>query len=511
MGSSRQPVPDLVRVFGGETVSGLSEWQLLARYVERGDEVAFEAIVTRHAPVVLGVCRRMLGYSADVEDAFQATFLVLVRRARQLTPRDAIGPWLYGVAVRVAHRARSSAGRRRVESLEIEPAAADERTFEQRELARVLDEELARLPGKYRSPLVLCYLEGLTHEEAAARLGWPVGTVKGRLARARALLGAKLKRRGVAPTAGVLVTALERGAELTGDVGLVARTARTSLELASGSFAGRAVSSMIVSLAQGVLTAMFVEKIKIAAVAMLLVGATVSGVMVMARQGARKGGGDRQNDPRTVPAAASNSASETKVSRGVAGSFEGGAFPSDAEDEVPTDAKSRQILAKLEEPVSMPFANETPLDDVIKYIRTATTTKTFSGIPIYIDPQGLQVAEKTPTSPVRIDLEGVPLRVTLGLILAQLHLRYFVSEGILYITADSDETQDLPHGIAVRGASLLVKKLVKAERGELSLAEMKDLVEVMRSRSQLKAIAKEARATYDASKGYGGAGPLPKK
>ncbi len=97
--------PDLGRIFRGETVSGLSEWQLLERYLEQRDEVAFEALVSRHGPMVLGVCRRMLGDSADVDDAFQATFLVLVRRARQLGPRDAIGPWLYGVAARVALRA----------------------------------------------------------------------------------------------------------------------------------------------------------------------------------------------------------------------------------------------------------------------------------------------------------------------------------------------------------------------------------------------------------------------
>jgi DNA-directed RNA polymerase specialized sigma24 family protein len=92
--------PDLGRIFRGETVSGLSEWQLLERYLEQRDEVAFEALVSRHGPMVLGVCRRMLGDSADVDDAFQATFLALVRRARQLGPRDAIGPWLYGVAAR---------------------------------------------------------------------------------------------------------------------------------------------------------------------------------------------------------------------------------------------------------------------------------------------------------------------------------------------------------------------------------------------------------------------------
>src|SRR5437899_8511093 len=113
MGLQRLASPDLGRIFRGETVSGLSEWQLLERYLERRDEIAFEALVARHGPMVLNVCRRMLADQGEVEDAFQATFLVLVRRARQLGPRDAIGPWLHGVAARVALRARSEASRRR--------------------------------------------------------------------------------------------------------------------------------------------------------------------------------------------------------------------------------------------------------------------------------------------------------------------------------------------------------------------------------------------------------------
>ena len=107
MTSQRLAVPELGRVFDGGSITGLSEWQLLERYLERRDETAFEALVTRHGPMVLGVCRRALGLTPDADDAFQATFLVLVRRARDLGPRDAIGPWLYGVATRVAARARS--------------------------------------------------------------------------------------------------------------------------------------------------------------------------------------------------------------------------------------------------------------------------------------------------------------------------------------------------------------------------------------------------------------------
>src|SRR5271167_3076306 len=162
MGSHRLASPDLFRIFRGETVTGLSEWQLLERYLERRDEIAFEALVARHGPMVLSICRRMLADRGDVEDAFQATFLVLVRRARQLGPRDAIGPWLHGVAIRVALRARAEAARRRrFGTLDIEvPASVPDCSIADRELAAILDQELSRLPSKYRSPLVLCYLEG---------------------------------------------------------------------------------------------------------------------------------------------------------------------------------------------------------------------------------------------------------------------------------------------------------------------------------------------------------------
>ena len=170
MSQHRLATPDIDRIFRGETVSGLSEWQLLERYLERRDEIAFEALVARHGPMVLSVCRRMLAEQSDVDDAFQATFLVLVRRARQLGPRDAIGPWLHGVAARVSLRARSEAARRRrlLPIADEIPAAAGAEAVVDRELGEVLDHELSRLPSKYRSPIVLCYLEGRTHEEAAA-------------------------------------------------------------------------------------------------------------------------------------------------------------------------------------------------------------------------------------------------------------------------------------------------------------------------------------------------------
>ena len=177
-------------LFGGGTATGTAEGDLLERFLARRDQAAFEALVARHGPMVLGVCRRILADPHDIEDAFQATFLILVRKARAIRDRELLGPWLYGVARRVANRARADASRRRTR----ERSGAEEAAMESPgvrdpdELRAVLDEELGRLPEKYRAPLVLCYLEGLTHDEAALRLRCPVGTVRSRMTRARETL-----------------------------------------------------------------------------------------------------------------------------------------------------------------------------------------------------------------------------------------------------------------------------------------------------------------------------------
>jgi RNA polymerase sigma factor (sigma-70 family) len=201
---------DLVTLFGLGAVGRLSDAELLARFVRRQDaassEVAFSALVSRHGPMVLGVCRRMLGDDHAAADAFQAVFLVLARKAPTVWVDDSLGRWLYGVSVRVARRARTvaRAERVRVQALDgldppDESAAGDPRCRD--DLRAAIDEEIARLPGRYRSAVVLCYLEGLTQEQAARRLRCPVGTVQSRLHRARERLRPALARRGLAPAA----------------------------------------------------------------------------------------------------------------------------------------------------------------------------------------------------------------------------------------------------------------------------------------------------------------------
>src|SRR4051794_30177035 len=181
---------ELGRLFGEGTLHE-SDGQLLERYLSRRDEAAFEALVRQHGPMVLSLCRRYLRDPSDVEDAFQATFLVLVRKAPSIRQRQLISSWLYGVAYKVSMRARSDFLKRRgrqtdgVDRLE---SPTHSSPIECAEAGRVLDQELNRLPEKYRVPLVLCYLNERTHEQAAAELRWPVGTVRSRLARGRELL-----------------------------------------------------------------------------------------------------------------------------------------------------------------------------------------------------------------------------------------------------------------------------------------------------------------------------------
>jgi RNA polymerase sigma factor (sigma-70 family) len=266
-------------IFNQGSLTGLSEGQLLRRFAA-GDDAAFEALVTRHGPMVLGVCRRLLYDSRDVEDAFQATFLVLLRKAGALRDAEALGPWLHGVAYRVAARIRSKSSRRPSEELKgarseaVEPACDLERS----ELRTLIDEEIRRLPEKYRRPVVLCYLEGRTHEEAARRLRCTAGSVRGRLDRARQKLHDRLTRRGLAPAAGL--AAMTVGAEVTHAAvppPLVAATLATLARDATATAVSTAAYPAALELADGVSRAMIVAKLKLAA-SFLAAGAIILAV-----------------------------------------------------------------------------------------------------------------------------------------------------------------------------------------------------------------------------------------
>src|SRR5262249_41492925 len=185
---------------------GPSDGQLLEGYLSQRDEEALAALVGRYAPMVWGVCRRALGDEHDAEDAFQATFLVLVRKAGSIRPREMVGNWLCGGAYNTALKARATAARRRARERPV-PAVPQRAVTDRdvwQDVGPVLDQELSRLPHKYRAVVVLCHLEGKTRKEAARQLGVPEGTVASRLATARGMLAKWLTRRGVVLSAGAL-------------------------------------------------------------------------------------------------------------------------------------------------------------------------------------------------------------------------------------------------------------------------------------------------------------------
>src|SRR5215831_15632506 len=192
--------------------AGLTDGQLLESFLSRRDEAALAALVHRHGPMVWGVCRRVLPDFHDAEDAFQATFLVFVRKAVSIASRELLANWLYGVAHQTALKARATAARRKGRERQVtqmpEPAAAEQDLW--RDLQPLLDEELSRLPDKYRAVIVLCDLEGKTRKEAARQLGCPDGTVAGQLARARAMLAKRLARRGIGLSGGALAAVLSQ-------------------------------------------------------------------------------------------------------------------------------------------------------------------------------------------------------------------------------------------------------------------------------------------------------------
>ena len=294
----------LQTLFDVGVIGNLSDGQLLERFVARGEEAVFEALIERHGPMVWGVCRRVLRDHHDAEDAFQATFLVFARKAASIVPREKVGNWLYGAAYRTVRKARVIRARRQRREVYVDdiPGRCTGAAEPVSDLLSRLDEELCRLPDKYRLPIVLCDLGGRTHKEAAEELGWPIGTVSGRLSRARALLARRLARRGVAATAGAmelllaaepasahvpvpLIHLTAQGASRllavsSGRLGAITRALTWVIERLTGHAAARAAAERgataslppgVARLTEGVLKAMFVSTICKSAAAIFLV------------------------------------------------------------------------------------------------------------------------------------------------------------------------------------------------------------------------------------------------
>jgi RNA polymerase sigma factor (sigma-70 family) len=522
------------RLFRHGTAVGLSEGELLERFVAAGDERAFEALMARHGPMVLGVCRRLLRDPNDVNDAFQATFLVLVRKAGSLRRCDLLGNWLYGVARKVAKRAQILAARRLARTTR-GPDLVDQRDAGHRlrngddpsmhdpESAPWLHEEVRRLPEKYRTVVLLCYFEGLTYEGAAARLGCPIGTIKGRLARARDLLRKRLLRRGVVVSAAAMDWHLAlpdlRVAVPEPLKYATLKAALLIIRTSGGSIVGTSsVSLSVANLTDGVLQAMNPINLKAVSLVFLVAGAVTTSLVVAAAQGpaqpdepddqppaagaageqlteviAQKKVAERQTAKAKRQATVPRKAMEKTgtaiggqapaggaggmmgmgmgmgggmggMSGGFAGPMGGGGFDegsfdggsgedfrgvrrNNAElsaammvwDKTPGN---EEVLKGLNQPLKMSFAKPTPLDEVLKYIKSAKSHD-GSAIPIYVDPVALEEAQVKMDSKVIIDLEGVPLKTSLRLILKQLALAYCVRDGVLIISTDDGIHQEL--------------------------------------------------------------------
>jgi RNA polymerase sigma factor (sigma-70 family) len=249
-----------------------TDGQLLEGFVRCREGAALEILIRRHGPMVWGVCRRLLSHH-DAEDAFQATFLVLVRKAASVVPRELVANWLYGVAHQTARKARATAAKKRARERQVHDVPEPEAAGEDRgpDLRALLDRELSRLPDKYRVPIILCDLEGKTRKEAARQLGWPEGTVASRQARARALLAKRLARHGLSLSAGSLPSALAQGASACVPPAVVSDTIQAATLLAaSPASAAAVISAEVAALCDGVLTMMWWNKIKTLGVVLLL-------------------------------------------------------------------------------------------------------------------------------------------------------------------------------------------------------------------------------------------------
>jgi RNA polymerase sigma factor (sigma-70 family) len=255
--------------------AGTTDGELLASFIDEKDAVAFETLVRRHGPMVLAVCRRVVRNHHDAEDAFQATFLVLARKASSVRPRGMVANWLHGVAYRTALKARTMTAKRQMREKQVKeiPEPATVQQDQWHDLQPLLDQELSGLPEYYRLPILLCDLEGKTIKEATQQLGWPQGTLAGRLARGRKLLAKRLANRGVVLSAGSLAAVVSLNVA-SADVPtlLMSSTVKAATLIAAGqaSIAGM-VPAKVAVLTEGVLRAMLLTKLKTATAGLLLV------------------------------------------------------------------------------------------------------------------------------------------------------------------------------------------------------------------------------------------------
>jgi RNA polymerase sigma factor (sigma-70 family) len=263
--------------------AGLTDGQLLEDFIRRQDEAALAALVRRHGPMVWGVCRRLLGgRHQDAEDAFQVSFLVLVRKAASVKPREMVANWLYGVAYQTALKARTTTAKRRVRERQVtvmpEPAVHDPDLWD--DVQPLLDRELSQLPDKYRTAIVLCDLEGKSYKEAARQLGVPDGTLSARLTRARAMLAKRLAGRGLTVSGASLAAVLtQNAAPASAPASVVAYTIKAVSVFAAGEAVKVVISARAAALMEGVLMTMLFSKLKTVTALVLVLLTCVGGAL----------------------------------------------------------------------------------------------------------------------------------------------------------------------------------------------------------------------------------------
>ena len=436
----------LESLFDTGALGGMTDGELLECFQTGRDTIgpeAFRILVERHGPMVLGLCRSVVRDPHDADDAFQATFLVLVRKADSITRRDTIGPWLYGVAGRVARRARDRAMRRRRREVEtnVEIPSSERPIAESPSVEEIVQDEIARLPEPFRGPLVLCCLEGLSYELAANRLGLTEPALRGRLFRARKRLASRLRGRGI--SAGVFASAADPFCLMLPPVPftLVETTVLLSIRWSSvtGLLAGAGlVPESISVLAQGVIKAMILQSIKLSGV-ITLVAAGALGTMVVAQQAKRAA--DTAAPPVVV-------ADALRQDEGVKTTPPERAKLEEQERQRlnesvrrATDQKTQLIRQKLDQVIDAEFAGPVTLSQLLKHIKQATTDANFPGIPIYVNPLGLQEVKQNIDVAIEVNRKQCSVREVLWWALHPLQLSYLVKDGFLMIDSRTSVTE----------------------------------------------------------------------
>jgi RNA polymerase sigma factor (sigma-70 family) len=432
------------KLFEREELAGLSDRQLLQRFAGQRCEEAFTVLVRRHGPMVFGVCSRVLKEAADAEDALQATFLVLARRARGFGWQDSIANWLYGVALRVASKMRSQRQRSRDVTANFQSAATTESTSLdpsvesiRRELTEKLDDSLRRLPDKYRTALVLSYLEGKTHQEVARELKLPVGSVSRHVARGLDLLRDRLSRTGLCMSLEVLAALLAQESWRPAiQPALAESVCETALAFQAGALAASgAVSARILTLAEGVSRTMFVTQLKYVAAALFAFGALgIGGVMHGPWNGDAPDGTVRLE--------------QAPITKAPDGSPGVGA-PLNAEKATPLSPaerarRHRALWNKLDTGTDMTGVDRMPFGELKQYMEQRF------GLHILVNEMALKAIglENVQESPVKLEiLSGVPFRVVLQMVLDQIGATYLLrGEFIEVTTPDAASPETWVHG-----------------------------------------------------------------